>query len=201
MFICDKNEIGLRLKHLREKVGLSQDAVAKELGLSRELVSKWENGDRDPNIQAIANLSELYHSTCDYIITGIETENVELSRDTGFSDAAISSIMKVAKHQALFNLFGQRSFLTALIENPDLHRMERVYQLYLSQLTNYIDIPISNEIRDKFRSVFQVEKGGSSDVSYMGGDYDDLIKKYLDSDKSTFFNMLMEMIADALREG
>ena len=78
--------------------------------------------------------------------------------------------------------------------------MERVYQLYLSQLTNYIDIPITDRIRDEFRSVFQVEKNDIAEAAYMGGDYDDLIKRYCKTDKETFFNMLMEMIADALRE-
>ena len=35
---------GEKLQRLRQRAGMSQDALAEKLGVSRQAVSKWENG-------------------------------------------------------------------------------------------------------------------------------------------------------------
>ncbi|WP_312461371.1 helix-turn-helix transcriptional regulator, partial [Proteiniclasticum sp.] len=39
-----------KIFYLRKKEGYSQEALAEKLGVSRQAVSKWENGDADPEI-------------------------------------------------------------------------------------------------------------------------------------------------------
>ena len=42
--------MGEKLRQLRRKKGLSQEAVAKELGISRQAVSKWETDIAQPDL-------------------------------------------------------------------------------------------------------------------------------------------------------
>lgn len=46
-------EFGDRVKQVREKFGLSQTAFAKELEVSRSTLIRWENGEFNPNYEAI----------------------------------------------------------------------------------------------------------------------------------------------------
>lgn len=54
-----------KILYLRKKSGYSQEALAEKLGVSRQAVSKWENGDADPEISKLKMLAELFHVTTD----------------------------------------------------------------------------------------------------------------------------------------
>ena len=61
------NEI---LKKLRSQKGLTQEALAEEMGVSVQAVSKWENGLSCPDIAALPGLAEFFGVTVDYLLTG-----------------------------------------------------------------------------------------------------------------------------------
>lgn len=57
-----KNIIAANLRYLRTMRKLSQEAVAEEIGVTRQAVAKWESGDSLPDIlncEALANLFEV----------------------------------------------------------------------------------------------------------------------------------------------
>lgn len=41
------------LKQLREKNGLTQEQMAARLMVTRQAVSRWENGETQPNIETL----------------------------------------------------------------------------------------------------------------------------------------------------
>ena len=49
------------LKKLRDKIGYTQEFVAKYLGVSREIVSFYENATRSVTASHLEKLSDLYH--------------------------------------------------------------------------------------------------------------------------------------------
>ena len=49
-----------RLKELRKARGLSQGALAKELGLSQQAVGKWETGRSTPDPATLAALASFF---------------------------------------------------------------------------------------------------------------------------------------------
>lgn len=53
-------EIGNVLKAFREKNILSQEAVASFLGIKRELLSYYENDSREPSVEVLEKLADLY---------------------------------------------------------------------------------------------------------------------------------------------
>ena len=59
---------GEKLTGLRKREELSQEALAEQLGVSRQAVAKWESGERAPDLNNCAALAELYHVTLDDLV-------------------------------------------------------------------------------------------------------------------------------------
>lgn len=55
-----KNNIGLIMKGLREKFEYTQEKVAEYLGIKRELISFYENGEREAPVEVLEKLSDLF---------------------------------------------------------------------------------------------------------------------------------------------
>ena len=62
----------LGLRQIRKKKGLSQLKVALDLSISREALSYYETGKRNPDLQMLTLLSEYFDVSIDYLITGKE---------------------------------------------------------------------------------------------------------------------------------
>lgn len=62
--------IGLR--EIRKKRNLNQQRVALDLNITREALSHYENGRRDPSLAMLIRLSEYFNVSIDYLITGHE---------------------------------------------------------------------------------------------------------------------------------
>ncbi len=54
------NIISKYLQFLRKSNNYTQDDLAKEIGISRQAVSKWENGTTIPNLEVLLKISKLY---------------------------------------------------------------------------------------------------------------------------------------------
>lgn len=62
------------LKAIRKKKGYNQLKVAMDLSISREALSFYENGKRNPDIEMLCKLSDYYNVSIDYLIRGKEFE-------------------------------------------------------------------------------------------------------------------------------
>ncbi len=60
------------LKKIRKKKHLNQLKVAMDLNISRESLSYYENGKRNPDIAMLKRLSEYFNVSIDYLINGRE---------------------------------------------------------------------------------------------------------------------------------
>ncbi|MBD5084912.1 MAG: helix-turn-helix transcriptional regulator [Clostridiales bacterium] len=62
------------LREIRKKKKLNQQRVALDLNITREALSHYENGRRDPSLAMLVRLSEYFNVSIDYLITGHEFE-------------------------------------------------------------------------------------------------------------------------------
>lgn len=62
--------IGLR--EVRKKKKLNQLKVATDLSISREAISYYENGKRNPDLELLVAFSKYFNVSIDYLITGKE---------------------------------------------------------------------------------------------------------------------------------
>lgn len=58
------------LKEIRKKLKLSQQKVALDLNISRESLSYYENGKRQPSLELLVQMSAYFNVSIDYLITG-----------------------------------------------------------------------------------------------------------------------------------
>lgn len=57
-----------RLKELRKSKGITQIALQISTGIDQALLSKYENGQRVPTLEAMIALSDYYQVSIDYIL-------------------------------------------------------------------------------------------------------------------------------------
>ena len=61
-------EIAQRLADRRKQAGLSQEALAEQLGVSRQAVSKWERSESSPDTDNLIALAQLYGLSLDDLL-------------------------------------------------------------------------------------------------------------------------------------
>ena len=66
------NAVGKNLKALRQRAGLTQDALAERLHVTRQAVSSWETGKTQPDIETLTVLAEALDADVRELIYGPE---------------------------------------------------------------------------------------------------------------------------------
>ncbi len=60
--------IGKRIMENRKRLGMTQDALAEQLGVTAQAVSKWENDQSCPDITMLPKLAEIFGVTTDVLL-------------------------------------------------------------------------------------------------------------------------------------
>lgn len=63
------NHFAERLRMARKKAGLSQEDVAEFLSMSQSNISKYENGELEPNLKLINLFMNLYKVDANYLFS------------------------------------------------------------------------------------------------------------------------------------
>jgi len=79
-----------RIKEGRNKLNLSQDALASELHVSRQAISKWETGQSYPDLEKLIALSDIFGVTLDELVRGDKRLENKLINDSGSQIRGIS---------------------------------------------------------------------------------------------------------------
>ncbi len=109
--------IAEQLKKSRAEKGLSQEAVANEVGLSRRTLAYYESGERIPNAEILMKLCEFYSLDINNLISsGMEKKDNQENKDPLDSYKMMAKIdeyltLEKAKKQA----FSKGMFYFALI--------------------------------------------------------------------------------------
>lgn len=81
-----------KIKTLREKKGMTQSALAKELGITRSGVNAWEMGITIPSTGYIIELAILFGVSTDYLLDMPKTKTISVN---GLTDQEIASLIGV----------------------------------------------------------------------------------------------------------
>ncbi|RLP07127.1 helix-turn-helix domain-containing protein [Propionibacterium australiense] len=69
---------GEKIQRLRRQQGLSQEALAERITVTRQTISKWELNQSSPDLFFIAQLSDIFNVSSDYLIKDDMVEPDEL---------------------------------------------------------------------------------------------------------------------------
>ncbi len=64
----NRMNIGLRIKELRKEKSLSQEKLAKELGVGRTTITRWETGERYPELEKVVEISNFFNVSTDFLL-------------------------------------------------------------------------------------------------------------------------------------
>ena len=108
-------EISENIRYHRNRLNLSQEYVADQLGISRQAVSKWETGQSQPTAQNLADLAMLFDISI--------SELVEPGRNKEEVSKAIKTKEKVGYKTALIILgvFLAYYLIWLVIGNKDMN--------------------------------------------------------------------------------
>ncbi len=63
------------LKKARKAAGVTQKELAEKLGVHQKDISRWENGDRTPSVEALAGICIALNVSADTLLeTGIKNK-------------------------------------------------------------------------------------------------------------------------------
>ena len=86
------------LRELRRAARLSQEDIARELGLAKSTVSMYERGNRKPNLQMLAKLSELFSVSVDVLLgTAPDEPQSALPQEITVSDPELIEYLEMLR--------------------------------------------------------------------------------------------------------
>ena len=73
--------MGIKIKDLREKAGMTQTELADKLGLSKSVISAYEKGIRNPSFKILPLLAKTFNVTELYFFDKGEWQNQPITID------------------------------------------------------------------------------------------------------------------------
>lgn len=66
-----------RIKNLREDHDWTQEYISKKLNIKQRTYSNYERGERQPPIEILCDLADLYNTSTDYLLGRTNIKNSE----------------------------------------------------------------------------------------------------------------------------
>ena len=107
-------EFGGQLRSAREMKGLTQKALADQLYVTRQTVSRWECGERYPDIITLKKLSQILSVSLDDLLSGKEMSKVA-EKNPVVENKAINNFTSVLYSFVVLPVFIQLAKFVALI--------------------------------------------------------------------------------------
>ena len=79
-----QRRVGMRIREIRERWGMSQEELAKRLNVSVSAVKTWENGLGYPSIENCVGLTQVFHISSDYFFAPKAHRVISLDHLTDF---------------------------------------------------------------------------------------------------------------------
>lgn len=98
----------IKLKELREAAKMSQAELAKQLNLSQRVISSYETGINEPDIQTLKNIAKYFNVSIDYLLNFNQSE---------LTINDVKQNIKNLDHQQLLDIIEKQ--LDLLIKNID----------------------------------------------------------------------------------
>ena len=100
------------LKALRNKMGVSQQAVADTLGVSQQSINRYENHKVEPDITLLISMADFFGVTVDYLIGRTEEDgnNSRVLNDELFYNK-YESLPPKERHyiESIIDIFAEKS--------------------------------------------------------------------------------------------
>ena len=66
--------VGENIIFLRQRNGMTQEALSERINVSRQTVAKWERGESEPDCSSLMRLSTLFNVTIDALVGNVDED-------------------------------------------------------------------------------------------------------------------------------
>lgn len=111
--------LGKRIRFIRARLDLNQTDFAKELGLeSAVAISKYESGQREPDMNKLINISNMGKVSLDWLLTGEDVQKFERKEEMPGheSDSKLAGLMDKLMHIFKEGSLKERAEVRGIIE-------------------------------------------------------------------------------------
>lgn len=139
------SKLGHKLKVLRKKKNLSQEALAKELDIKRSTLSGYENALAEPNIELLVKFAQFFGCSLDFLLLGRESE---IDMDIQGDQLRIITTQVNEDNESLIELVPEsaKAGYAASFADPEYIKVLPTFNLpFLSQDRKYRAFPISGD--------------------------------------------------------
>lgn len=114
--------LGEKIYKLRKEKGLSQEALAEQLGTTRQAISKWENNQGYPETEKLLMISNIFEVSVDFLLKDEKTE--KSADEKGYYVSREMAVGYIANEKKTSKYFGAgcASFSLAGIPYIAFHR-------------------------------------------------------------------------------
>ena len=91
--------LGEKIFKLRKEKGISQEALAEQIGTTRQAISKWENNQGFPETEKLLQLSNIFEVSTDYLLK--DEKIVKDSEERGYYVSKEMSVGFIANQKKL----------------------------------------------------------------------------------------------------
>lgn len=99
-------DLGLRIAETLQKRSMSQRELARLVGVTEAVMSRYVSGEREPKPDVLANIATALHTTSDYLL-GIENEEFSHTRIRRMIARNASTMTEQEKKELINALFGE----------------------------------------------------------------------------------------------
>lgn len=179
------------IRKRRTDIGKKQQEVADELGILRETYSSIERGKRPLYGEEVPKLAKALGVSCDCILRGVETNNIDIQKELGLSNLSIEHL-RYAKEK-----FGS--------DNPFEYLLSHNCYSLIYDLITYMSLDFSIPYRavtgsiSSFDNIDDVFKNDIRLIGFMSTDKPGSLS-VIPIDKSVYENAFLERYMNDIRK-
>ena len=158
-----------KIKELRKEKGVSQDIASKKMNMAISSLRNYENG-RLPDTEQLRKIQQYYNVPYEFLLndncTTKEYNNMQVSKELGLSDEAISNLkkfqmVKVENSKSNNNISSTIDLINNMLENIALLGFLNSYISINNCVDNYDTNHINNSLNNLIEDFL-----GNSDIDF-----------------------------------
>jgi len=178
-------KIGGRIKELREKAGMNQDALARSMKLPRPAISQIESGARKISTDELINFSEIFHVPADALLHPGKEPEVRLNE--GREAKAAKPQMRISVPQKNLTKF-KEVFLYVLNK---VGAKENIGETVIYKLLYFIDFDFYEKYEEQLVGATYIKnKFGPTPVEFVKIVEKMILDGEIEKVKSEYFKLL-----------
>lgn len=138
-------DFGVRIREIRREMGMSQDELATKLGISKQILSRYEVGQRSPKIAQVKKFAEILKVSVDYLL-GDSTEEAAFNSICSTQDKPFYKIFIEVTYDQMGLNIPEVSRITGLTDRQVrtiiTHRMKEAPLPIALQLSDTLHVPL-----------------------------------------------------------